>query len=452
MHFDFLIGWSGAPDIVLSLIRIFKEKGKSAGVITRNSNVEKLLKNSGENVYNCKKAVLETKVNEKDLPCLINKYEEKYNISLNEFCWPEHIYHGEKMKYLIEKAVKHFIVFEGYFDNNNIGCWAESAGAMIAQRVVRAIGEKIGFLSICFFPFPPFSGRMFLRFSPMFSLEDYTFIPCDSVPLEERKKFENLLSTIKENKKIITYEMMDAPVREKSNFGKILTHWTSYRKGNKEPLRIAIRAKIQRRIVEPYRDLVEKLYYSEFNPQEKYLFFPFHHHIDSQITVRNPHFFHQWWLVEMISRALPSEYKLYIKGHPGVSFLHIEIVKKAAGLKNVVILSPNVNPHLVIENAAAVIIINSTVGFEAWLYNKPVIVLGNWMMRGLGISLDVDDLRNLSSAVRQALAMKLNENQVKSVLYSLYESMHKGSFWVQNPDYAAIASSLIKKQGSFGTK
>jgi len=150
-------------------------------------------------------------------------------------------------------------------------------------------------------------------------------------------------------------------------------------------------------------------------------------------------------LVQVIAQSLPQGYKLYVKGHPGREYLPISTVRFISKIPGVYLLDPDTNPYDVTEHSQAVIIINSTVGFEALLYFKPVIVIGNWTLKGLGVTIDLDCLFDLRRAIKEAINTKVDKEKVKSVLFSLWSSMYEGSFYVPKPNLSAIADSLIKK-------
>ena len=193
------------------------------------------------------------------------------------------------------------------------------------------------------------------------------------------------------------------------------------------------------------RKLLSKKYYSRFNLQEKYIYFPLHQQNDSQITIRNPQFYNQEFLAQVIAQSLPQGYKLYVKAHPGNEQLPISTIKYISKIPNVYLLNVDINSYDIIKNSQAVIIINSSVGFESLLCFKPVIVVGNWSLKGLGVTIDVSNLFNLRRAIKEAINTKVDKEKVKSLLFSLYNSMYEGSFNVAIPNLSAIADSLIKK-------
>ncbi|MBI2577532.1 MAG: hypothetical protein HYV77_01670 [Candidatus Wildermuthbacteria bacterium] len=158
---------------------------------------------------------------------------------------------------------------------------------------------------------------------------------------------------------------------------------------------------------------------------EKYIYFPLHFPDDSQLTVRGLPFITQEFVVEIISRHLPSGYTLYVKEHPAsMGYFSVKMLRYLAKLPNVKIVSPLLNSYDLIENARAVCVINSTVGFEALMFPKPVITFGASFYRDKGVTLDVHDLYELPEIMRKALTFQPDWERIL-ILFYLW---HKNSF------------------------
>jgi len=98
---------------------------------------------------------------------------------------------------------------------------------------------------------------------------------------------------------------------------------------------------------------------------------------DVNMVSHSPFFNNHYEIVKSVSEALPDNYSLVVREHP----LYINKYEKS--LYDLVSMSKNIyfkssdrlNESIV--NSELVIVNNSTVGVEAMLYNKQVIVLGN---------------------------------------------------------------------------
>ena len=74
------------------------------------------------------------------------------------------------------------------------------------------------------------------------------------------------------------------------------------------------------------------------------------------------------------------------------------MLRRLTQRENVRLVSPYTSSHELIREAAAVIVISSTVGLEALLYGQPVLTMGQPFYSGYGVTLDVDSFRELREA------------------------------------------------------
>jgi len=210
-------------------------------------------------------------------------------------------------------------------------------------------------------------------------------------------------------------------------------------------LRIAVRKRSNKYLLQIANRVISRMFYSKPSMDSPFIYFPFHVPDDSQITIRNPQFYDQVFLARYIARCLPVGYKLYVKEHPG-SYLSLREKQLLREEENIVLCDPKINSHDLIRHAKAVIIINSTVGFEALHYFKPIVVVGNWTFRGIGISFDVNNLFELSKTIKRALTEQPDANLVKAFLVSLKGSCWDGSIYTRDINYGIVVDSLIKKR------
>jgi hypothetical protein len=163
-------------------------------------------------------------------------------------------------------------------------------------------------------------------------------------------------------------------------------------------------------------------------PGEPYLFFPLHVPGDSAITVRAPEFSHQEHLVEYLAeRALPLGMKLYVKPHPACRDAYpIPMLAGIRRLPNVRLVDPMINSHEMIANSRGVVVITSTVGFEAVYHAKPIIVCGRVFYRGRGVTHDVDELWRLPETIERALAAPPSREAILRFLHAAWKATVPG--------------------------
>lgn len=175
-------------------------------------------------------------------------------------------------------------------------------------------------------------------------------------------------------------------------FGERLVGVSFARLGYERAQRV-VRRTFNRSLYEPVRE------------GEQFFFFPLHQPNDAALTLRAPQFLQQEVLIEFIAdRLLPHGTKLYVKPHVGArDSFSIPSLLRIARTRNVRLVDPTLNAHDLATQADAVLVINSTVGFESLCHGRPTVVFGRPFYRGFGLTQDVDNLLDAPAAVRRAM-------------------------------------------------
>ena len=120
--------------------------------------------------------------------------------------------------------------------------------------------------------------------------------------------------------------------------------------------------------------------FSSLDAEDDIVFFPIQYQPEASTYVMSPFFRDQFAVVRNLCFSLPPRYTLLVKEHPR----HIEAQRRSlefyrgmlARLPNLKFVDPDTDSHEIIRNAKAVVVLSSTVGWEAFLYEVPVIQLG----------------------------------------------------------------------------
>jgi hypothetical protein len=149
---------------------------------------------------------------------------------------------------------------------------------------------------------------------------------------------------------------------------------------------------------------VLRLSYRQLGPRP-FVFHPIHAGFDAQISVRAPQWENQLALVEHVASSLPYGYELAIKEHPfEVGALPTSrLVSLLRRRPEIRLLDPTIHAHRILPRCAAVTTINSTTGFEALFFGRPLVTFGNGPYRGLGLTTDVHDPFDTPRALLRAL-------------------------------------------------
>lgn len=141
---------------------------------------------------------------------------------------------------------------------------------------------------------------------------------------------------------------------------------------------------------------------SAFIQDETFVLFPLQYPLESRLTMRSSEFYNQAWLIEYLSRSLPSGVSLATKDHPQHVGLQSSTVVDVMQRYSTP-LAPATNTHDILEEAAAVVCLNNTVGYEALVHGTPVVTLGDAVYAGHGFTVEVADTGDLPAALDRAV-------------------------------------------------
>jgi len=182
---------------------------------------------------------------------------------------------------------------------------------------------------------------------------------------------------------------------------------------------------------------------------KKYIFFPLQLQPEESTDICGKWYSNQIATVEYISKALPLNYKLYVKEHKvavGKREGLLSYYEKLRRLPNVVLVHPFADSHEVIKHADLVIVISGTVGWEALLYGKPVITLGNVFYNNSGLVYKVSDLGELKKAIcHLSKNYQLDKDKLLKYILALKYGTYEGYFNVPHTDTRVMERENIKK-------
>jgi len=154
------------------------------------------------------------------------------------------------------------------------------------------------------------------------------------------------------------------------------------------------------RIYKKYLDFQVKNNLQKDLGNEDFYFFPLNVPAESELFIRNPKYADQLETLKNISNNLPEGNMLYVKQHPGISgVLSKEVASEIDRIKNIKLIKTDYNTFDIVKKSKGVIMVSSSVGFEAYLLNKPVIVLGYWPYTELASFIKINAIEELGGAV-----------------------------------------------------
>lgn len=144
--------------------------------------------------------------------------------------------------------------------------------------------------------------------------------------------------------------------------------------------------------------------YKRLDPKESYIYFPMQNTADIKLTGRNPVYADQLALAEQIALSMRPGMTLYVREHPNHPGMY-DNARLRRLLKHpfVKLIHPYESNIDLIKNAAAVVCVNSTAAWEAYVNRVPLVVLGHPFVRWSRLVFGVDGLNDLSGAIRRAV-------------------------------------------------
>jgi Capsule polysaccharide biosynthesis protein len=194
-------------------------------------------------------------------------------------------------------------------------------------------------------------------------------------------------------------------------------------------------------VSETLRARAARPFYGRPEPGRPFVYFPLHVTDDYKITRIIPHAADQASLVEQVADALPAGYDLVLKEHPmSVGRNSIALLRRLRRRPNVRLLPPDASSHDLIRDAEAVVVISSTVGLEALLYDKPVLTLGQPFYSGYGVTLDVDSFAEIREQVPALLRFRPDPERIRQFLHAaMRECLPGAPVLVDRSDANAVA-------------
>ena len=168
-------------------------------------------------------------------------------------------------------------------------------------------------------------------------------------------------------------------------------------------------------------------FYDRVNPSRPFVYFPLHVTDDYKIQRLIPHTADQASLVEQVADALPQGYDVVIKEHPmSLGRNSLRLLHRLRKRPNVRLVSPYTSTHELIRRSVGVVVISSTVGLEALLYDKPVLTLGDPYYGGFGVTLDAQSLAEIRDRVPELLRFRPDPARIEQFLGLCLRSCYPG--------------------------
>ena len=347
--------------------------------------------------------------------------------------------------------VEDYILVENFLQQYQVGCLVQNQGGEIIRRVLTRVGTLRDVPST-WINWSPLREHMFLYPDENISRNGLGKIrDINELFEDEVKDATSYITAFRYNRDMYLHHRdLHLVVKPGAVVRPLQELYRKYRVNHGQEPR-----KVLRLYWRTLQMQLERLYYDaslskNINGGESFFFFPLHFPRESQLTIRAPHCQNQEAIVAMVARSLPTGYQLYVKEHPNhIGEIPHRVIKQISNMKDVVLLHPRTHSHELIQKSSGTVVINSTVGFESILYQKPVVVLGKPFYKGLGLTVDVDDYFYLPEALRQALNLgEIPYESIIAFVSALRKESYPGKYGdISEQNIQAVADSIFSYLG-----
>jgi hypothetical protein len=424
MEFDFglVTSWGTRGNrIIESWAQELSDRGYSVAIIAPNT-----LSRKSRNIEILDLAEYEK---ESDSDLSPDKIENKYDIpSLVHLSFTERQYFNLSLSEVLSRSVRVAEALEFVFSKHSFEYILQDRGPEIHRLLIHYMMNSIEKATI-WAGFSPFLDTLSLSTSLNGSWDDYKTIPYEEIPKEEIRITKQHIKEFREKKRFYDHMYEN---ENQSQFSNLIRKTINNvldrdRPGDlfdqiKEEVRLKSN-KVVNNCLFPTVDKSKRLC-----QKYEYAFLPLQYPIESRLTIYSPQFFRQEFLIEYLSRILPSSTKLFVKPHPShPGRPPAKQIYNYSNSDSIFVLNPHLDSHFTIEHSEGVVVTNNTVGFETIYHKKPLFTLGQAFYSDVPASTTVSNLGGLPQTLSKQLSTSTSEPDLVSSIYSLRNASYDGN-------------------------
>ena len=165
----------------------------------------------------------------------------------------------------------------------------------------------------------------------------------------------------------------------------------------------------KRTLANAYRARAARRYYCNIDGKEDFFLYPLHYHPEGSTSVSAKYTDYEFNAIKNIAISLPWGVKLYVKEHVSAEGIRPpRFYRDLEKFPNIRLLAPTENTKKIIKNSMGIITLTSTVGYEALILNRPVIILGDVFYSINPNCFTVRDFYLLPEMVKRVLERKID--------------------------------------------
>jgi len=187
------------------------------------------------------------------------------------------------------------------------------------------------------------------------------------------------------------------------------------------------------------KKLLSNKFYDEYDPSEKYLYYPLTGQPEYATQVMNNMWINQLTIIEALAKSIPCDWLIYVKEHPatiGWRVRPFSFYRELRGYPNVRLIPIDLENNFVVKNSQMVVAISSTAAWEAYLFHdKPIINFSRALYNITGLSKQCTDLTQLSKLIHSEYVRinQMNHSERKRRIVLLINAILKNSISLKDP-------------------
>lgn len=342
-----------------------------------------------------------------------------------------------RVEKLLRWAIRYLYVCEQFLKEEKIDAVVFLLGRGLFQRCLGMMARHLGIPTfyLCDAFIPGETVHIWMNEEEVTS--DLRWIPIPPLNTEENDALDLFIRKQTQVRNIAAspYDASDIPKKIRSFFTLLFRNDNLV--GNKNAIQFAYYETLR-----IFRRFMAKKYYKPLDT-EWYVFLPFQVYYDFHIPLYWAEYTNLEYFIDLCRKQLPDGYKLVVKEHPHLKGgTPINVLKCISRMKDVVLVDVDTNPQELLHGCSALITNCSSMGWQAMMHNKPVVVVTSrshpdyqYYYADYGVTTNVDD-EHILEGLRDG---RVDETRVRSFLYHVIFDRYLGSDRLCPVEYMKMA-------------
>lgn len=200
------------------------------------------------------------------------------------------------------------------------------------------------------------------------------------------------------------------------------THYTYYGRTKLKVLSNLLLLKLKKRIRERF---INKNLKKSVDSSQPYIYFPLSVDMERNLLIDAPFYTNQLEIIRNIVRAMPVDYKLFVKENPaqvGREWRSISEYKEILAIPNVILHHPSLPGQDLVKDSSLVISIAGASALEAAFYGKSSIIFSDIIYSLIPSVIKINNFDKFAETIKLAINTKPDPNNLDRFIQLLEEN------------------------------